>query len=51
MSASRQAIAAVRGVKNLHRWGHFSTMRFLVKSGVTYDLFRVCVSFEDRRKS
>jgi len=35
MSASPQAIAAVRAAKNRERWGDFATFRYLEKNGVS----------------
>lgn len=51
MSASPQALAAVRAAKNERRWGVYATYRYLTKRGVTFQMYMAATSFESRRKS
>lgn len=41
MSASPQAIAAVRAAKNRERWGDFATFRYLEKHGVPDSMWSI----------
>lgn len=41
MSASPQAIAAVRAAKNRERWGDFATFRYLEKHGVPDNMWSI----------
>lgn len=50
MSASPQAIAAVRAIKHVREWGSYATGRFLDRHNAFHH-YVVAVRFEAMRKS
>jgi len=47
--ASREALAAVRAVKNRNNWSHYSSLMYAIKMNVPPLMFFVANEFEDRR--
>ncbi len=48
MTASKQALAAVRAFKNAKRWGDYATRQFLTNNDA-WKMFSLVVDFEVRR--
>lgn len=51
MSASPQALAAVRAVKNRHRWGTYAAWRYAKKQGVSVSMYLLAMHIEKGRQS
>lgn len=51
MTASTQAVAAIRADKNRRQWGEFASLRYAEKRGVPFPMYLVAVRVETARKS
>lgn len=51
MSASAQALAAVRAAKNRIRWGEFAALRYIEKHSVPYRMYILAVVNELAREA
>lgn len=49
MTASAQAVAAIRAAKNRTRWGAYAAERYAEKRGVPFPMYLVAVRVETER--
>ena len=49
MTASAQAVAAIRAAKNRTRWGDYAALRYAEKRGVPFRMYLIAVNNELKR--
>ena len=49
MTASAQAVAAIRAAKHRRQWGDYAALRYAEKRGVPFRMYLIAVNNELRR--